>query len=541
MTVVNTPSKGGSETGQSESGSPSYKAGQSATAKPTSGDQALAQGAPAVTGAEVKGDTIWVDFPAGDPEDPFNFSQARKWFITILAVFFTAEVAATASAYVPGISQMETDLNVTNHELGLLGISIYALGFGIPPLALAPFSEVFGRRNVYIASHLAYTLFFLCCGLAQNMTTMLLGRFFGGAFGSTGSTLVGGTLADIWRTNERGFPMALFATAAIFGTGFGPVWAGWVAQHESLGWRWIQYIQAIFTSGGLLLLVFFFRETRGSVILTRRAARLRKETGDERYRARAEAERASIPVLIKDSLTRPLWLLVSEPIVIAFSLWISFLWGVMYSLLESLGLIADLHGYTLGQEGLLFLSIVAAAILGLATNPIQDRLYNKNFSKRGPEARLYLAMISAVTFPIGAFIYAWTSYPDVSIAGTIIGVIVFMWSVFNVYLAVFNYLADSYLIFASSALAAQSFARNMFGLAFPLFTEQMYHNLGYQWASSLAGFLGAALGVVPFVLFIYGDRIRAKSRFSMQLLELEKKREAEAKQQQEKVDLETSS
>jgi hypothetical protein len=213
-TVVNTPSKGGSETGQSGSRSPSYKAGRSAEAEPepNSGDGAIAQEAELVAGTEVKGDTIWVDFPAGDPEDPFNFSSARKWIITILAVFFTAEVAATASAYVPGIAQMEEDLNVTNHELGLLGISIYALGFGIPPLALAPFSEVYGRKSVYLASHLAYTLFFLCCGFAPNMTTMLLGRFFGGAFGSTGSTLVGGTLADIWRTKERGFPMVSSAS-----------------------------------------------------------------------------------------------------------------------------------------------------------------------------------------------------------------------------------------------------------------------------------------------------------------------------------------
>lgn len=39
--------------------------------------------------------------------------------------------------------------------------------------------------------------------------------------------------------------MALFATAAIFGTGIGPVWSGWVEQRDSLGWRWIQWIQLI--------------------------------------------------------------------------------------------------------------------------------------------------------------------------------------------------------------------------------------------------------------------------------------------------------
>lgn len=270
-------------------------------------------------------DVRWVDFTADDPENPFNWSPVRKWVITALGVFFTAEVAATAGAYVPGITGMEQDLN-NRHELSLAGISLYALGFGLPPLLLAPFSEVYGRRNIFLISHFLYTIFFLCVGFADNIATVLVGRFLQGAFGSTGSTLTGGLLADIFKTSDRGGPMALFATAAIGGTGFGPFWAGFVAQRQSLGWRWIQYIQAIFTGGGFLAMVFLLSETRGSVLLTRRAAKLRKQTGDDRYRARAEAERASLAVLLKDALTRPLWLLISEPIVLFFSLWISFLW-----------------------------------------------------------------------------------------------------------------------------------------------------------------------------------------------------------------------
>lgn len=377
-------------------------------------------------------DRLWVEFAQEDAENPFNFSRARKWTITLLSVFFTAEVAATASAYVPGIDGMEQDLHVKNHLLSLFGISIYALGFGIPPLVLAPFSEVFGRRNVYLVSALFYTLFFLCVGFAQNMTTVLIGRFLGGAFGSTGSTLVGGTIADIWESKDRGLPMALFALGALGGTGLGPVWAGWVAQRQDLGWRWIQWIQAIFTAVAFIVLLIFLTETRGSVVLTRRAVKLRKETGDQRYRARAEEERASIAALIKTSLTRPLWLLVSEPIVFFFSLWISFQWGIMYGLLESIGLISDLHNYTLGQSGLVFLSIVLASIVGFLSNFIQERLYAKNVDRKGPEARLYLAMVSAVLFPAGCFIYAWTSYPDVSIAGPIVGVVILMTGVYHV-------------------------------------------------------------------------------------------------------------
>lgn len=196
----------------------------------------------------------------------------------------------------------------------------------------------------------------------------------------------------------------------------------------------------------------------------------------------------------------------------------------MYSLLESIGLVTALHGYSEGQNGLVFLSIVVAAIFGQVINIYQDHLYAKNIAKRGPEARLYMSMVAAILFPVGCFIYGWTSYAHVSIAGPIIGIIVLMTGVHIAYLAVFNFLADAYLVFASSALAAQSFARNMFGLAVPLFAINIYENLGYQWASSLAGFLGLLLGVIPFVLFFYGKEIRARSPASLQLQKLEDER-----------------
>jgi MFS family permease len=465
-------------------------------------------------------DTIWVEFEKDDQENPFNFSRRRKWTTTILAVIFTAEVAATAGAYVPGIPSMERDLGEGNHEVSLLGISIYALGFGITPLVLAPFSEVFGRNLIYIVTHLAYTVLFVGTGFSPNMTCMIILRFIQGGFGSTGSTMVGGTIADIWTSSERGLPMGLFALGAIFGTGFGPFWAGFVAGNPSLEWRWIQWIQAIYTGAFFVVILLFLKETRGSVILTRRAVRLRKDTGDNRYRAKTEAERASVAILIKNSLTRPVWMLISEPIVFVFSLWISFAWGFMYMLLTSIGLVSDLHGYTPGQTGLVFLSICLGAIIGFSTNYIQDAVYRRMFPRKGPEARLYSACVAAVLFPVGCFIYAWTSYADVSIAGPIVGITTLMAAIYIIYLAVFNYLADAYLIYASSALAGQSFARNMFGFAFPLFADQMYRNLGYQWASSLAGFLGAVLGIVPFVLLAKGHTIRAKSKFSLELQRL---------------------
>ena len=63
--------------------------------------------------------------------------------------------------------------------------------------------------------------------------------------------MVGGTLADIWEKEERGWPMAVFAMGAVGGTGLGPALAGYIEQRVGgvseldRGWRWIQWICAM--------------------------------------------------------------------------------------------------------------------------------------------------------------------------------------------------------------------------------------------------------------------------------------------------------
>lgn len=72
---------------------------------------------------------------------------------------------------------------------------------------------------------------------------------------------------------------------------------------------------------------FFLQETRGSIILSRRAARLRQETGNLGYRCKADEEMASFKVLMKTSLIRPLHFLVTEPIVSVFKFLLA--WSIL--------------------------------------------------------------------------------------------------------------------------------------------------------------------------------------------------------------------
>jgi MFS family permease len=231
---------------------------------------------------------------------------------------------------------MEEQLH-SSRTLVLLGITFFTLTFGASPLLLAPISEVYGRTYLYNVSALVFTLFFIPQALARNIETMLISRFIAGIAGSSAVSLVGGTLADLWINEERGLPMALFAWSAFGSTGLGPVIFGYVEQFYDF--RMINWIMLAISGAFTTALIVLLRETRSSVLLSRKAARLRKETGDDRYQCKADLARSSFLVMMKTSLTRPVRMLCTEPVLISFTLWISWVWGVLYVFLVAIPLV----------------------------------------------------------------------------------------------------------------------------------------------------------------------------------------------------------
>lgn len=83
-----------------------------------------------------------------------------------------------------------------------------------------------------------------------------------------------------------------------------------------------------------------------------------------------------------------------------------------------------------------------------------------------------------------------------------------MWALFMIYLAVFTYLADCYGPWASSALAGQSLFRNLMGMAFPMFTAQMFARLTYHWANTLFALIAVLMIPIPYVSGFCGVCVR---------------------------------
>lgn len=75
-------------------------------------------------------------------------------------------------------------------------------------------------------------------------------------------------------------------------------------------------------------------------------------------------------------------------------------------------------------------------------------------------------------------------------------------------------IVDTYLMFAASAIAANTVARSAAGAAAPLFTNQMFRAMGIGGGSSLIGGVAVLLAFIPVLFYKYGESIRIKSRFA---------------------------
>jgi hypothetical protein len=78
-----------------------------------------------------------------------------------------------------------------------------------------------------------------------------------------------------------------------------------------------------------------------------------------------------------------------------------------------------------------------------------------------------------------------------------------------------NYLIDAYPRYAASAVAANSVLRSIGGAFLPLAGPSLRETLGYGWSNSLLAFLSLLAFPMAILLFRYGERLRARSRYGM--------------------------
>lgn len=350
--------------------------------------------------------------------------------------------------------------------------------------------------------------------------------------------------------------MAVFSGTIFNGPLLGPMIGGFITINGSLGWRWTQYIPSFIGFASAALALFFQKESYGPVILVSKAAELRRLTRNWGIHAKQEEVEVDFQELISKNVGRPIRILFTEPIVLLVTLYMSFLYGILYLSLTAYAIVfGSIHGFAPGVSGLPYIGMVIGVTIGLLVTILMNGWYIRKLESNDnvlvPEWRLYLPMLGGILFAIGMlriicvaqnhelmsaglFWFGWTGYTSSipwivpTLSGLFLG-----FGIFCVFLQLLNYIIDSYLMFAASAIAANTFLRSIFGAVFPLFATYMfdgqshglaqlhssieltsYAGIGINWGMTFLGCLAVLMIPMPFLFYIYGKRIRGKSKFA---------------------------
>jgi DHA1 family multidrug resistance protein-like MFS transporter len=268
-------------------------------------------------------------------------------------------------------------------------------------------SELRGRKWPLTIAMLAGGIFTIASAAAKDIQTLLVCRFFAGVCAASQLTVVPGVLADIFDNTYRGVAISLYALTVFGGPFSAPFTGGFIAS-SYLGWRWTLYIPSFlsFANGGISF--FFLRETYAPCILVEKAAALRRQTNNWGIRAQHEMVEVDSRELVEKYFTRPLRMLVTEPIVLLVSLYMSFIYGLVYCLLEAYPYVfEEIYGMAPGVSGLPFIGLLIGQLLAISFILSQHGAYVKKLVKNNnmpvPEWRLVPTLFGAPIFAAGIF------------------------------------------------------------------------------------------------------------------------------------------
>lgn len=207
----------------------------------------------------------------------------------------------------------------------------YMAGQAVGTIVLPPYSELFGRKTLFVASAGLYAAFCVFTSVIASLPAVIIGRFVTGLLSAVPSAIVVGSIEDMWNVVDRIFLVYILQTVTIVALALGPIMGAYITD-ASLDWyvpclkslvliieqhrHWLYYIAAIVT-GINFLMCLFMRESRPSKILRHKIALIQSETGASNIFADNPEHTPNVRTFVHDSLGRPALLFFREPLVVS--------------------------------------------------------------------------------------------------------------------------------------------------------------------------------------------------------------------------------
>ncbi|KAK9464208.1 major facilitator superfamily domain-containing protein [Lipomyces oligophaga] len=458
-----------------------------------------------------------------DPLNPKNFSFAKKIRTTLLVSLIAFVVTAASATDAPVLKQAAKDLHVSEVAESLATGS-FLLGYAVGAVFAAPFSEALGRNLVYIVTLFLFGLFVMASALAPNFGAQVVLRFIAGFFGSTPLVCSGGSIADLWNQMEKTYAFPLYSITCFGGPIVGPVITSFIGVSHLTSWRWAEWMNVFMTILAWLIVFFFMPETFGPLLLKWKAAEIRKQTGQDHFKAEIEVSHRSLKARLKVAFTRP-FLMALEPIIILMALYLTVLYIALFTFLNGYSFIfGDTYGLGQGLTNICFLGLEIGMLLAAflvypiwrITKRDLEKAHSEGRRSIDPEVRLWFGMLGgSISIPIGLFWMGWTDYASVSIWSPLVASVVLGYGIVCIFTSVYMYVIDSYEIYAASALTLVTFMRYTVAGGMTEVGIPFYKNMGTHWTLTIMACLTVLLAPLPYALYIWGKKIRSFSKYAV--------------------------
>jgi MFS family permease len=114
---------------------------------------------------------------------------------------------------------MQKEFHIKSEAIPTLGVTSYLFGLALGSLFLAPISETYGRKPVYVIAMFFFIIFVIPCARATGIAEIIAIRFFGAVAGSAMIANAPGTVGDIIGDEFRALAFSIWSIGPLNGPG----------------------------------------------------------------------------------------------------------------------------------------------------------------------------------------------------------------------------------------------------------------------------------------------------------------------------------
>lgn len=460
---------------------------------------------------------IIVDWDGPDDKaNPQNWAMWKKLLTTLIVSLTTTSQYMGAAIYTPAEEQTKAQFNTTTTKTAL-GLTLFVWGYGIGSLWFSPMSElpVFrGRNPTYLFCQFIFAILQIPTALVNHIGSFAVLRFLAGIFASPPLATAGATLGDIWKFPALGTALAVWAFGAISGPFTGPLIGSALVQHHP--WRYIFWFLLAMSGGFFFIMLALLFETNPQELLVRKARRLRKQTGSDRYIAKGEiiAKQQKVSEVLLQMFYRPVKITVMEPVLLLMDIHIGLIYSIMYLYFEAFPIAyIELRGWNLVQMSLGFMPFLVGAAIAAVFYLFY--LYSSVNRLDRPESVFGpSAIVGSFLLPAGLLVWGWLERANIHWVLGMIGNVVFSVAAFLLFESYFAFIGTMFPPnVSSSAFASNNIVRSMMGGTFPLFGVVFYNHTAIErypvgWGCTILACIALFLIPLPIYITLRGRQLR---------------------------------